>query len=405
MTIPSSNGSAKGSADPRSFFITQKVTPGSGTPKSGSQSSEVAALFRPIQVRGVVFPNRIQVSPMCMYSAQDGFATDFHLVHVGQFALRGVGMTVMEATAVLPEGRISPRDLGIWSDNHIAPLRRITDFIHHHKGLVGIQLAHAGRKASTWPLYETNARGTVEEKDGGWPDAIVSSSPIAWDGEHAQPHELSEQQILEIVEAFKDAAVRTDKAGFDVVEIHAAHGYLAHGFLSPMSNKRTDKYGGSLENRARFLTLIVTAVRSVWPEHKPLFLRLSCTDWVEESSWNVDEVVQVVESLVALGVDVVDCSSGGAHTSQKIKSGPGFQVPFAEAVRQRVSGGVLTAAVGLITDPKQANAIVDEGRADFVMVGRQFLRDSWVNEAAEELDVHVGFINQYIYGRKGVHRE
>ncbi|KAI9188414.1 hypothetical protein H9P43_002805 [Blastocladiella emersonii ATCC 22665] len=382
--------------DPTAFRVAQKGVPGAATAKSAD--TPLPPLFRPLSLRGVDLPNRISVSPMCMYSSQDGFATDFHLVHVGQFAVRGVGLTMIEATAVAPEGRISPQDLGIWKDEHVAGLKRVTDFVHSVNGKVAIQLAHAGRKASTYPLFLKDGRSLVPESDGGWPAQVVGPSPVQWSDYMAQPHELTVAEIQRLVRDFGEAARRSELAGFDVVEIHGAHGYLIHQFLSPLSNHRTDAYGGSLENRARFLTEVVAAVRANWPETKPVFLRLSCTDWVESSSWDIQEVTEVVKLVAALGVDVVDCSTGGNHPSQQIKYGPGFQVTYADQLKRAVPG-IHTIAVGAITTPEQANTVVAEGQADIVMMARPFLRDSWVAHAANALDVDLVYLNQYERGR------
>ncbi|KNE62436.1 hypothetical protein AMAG_07655 [Allomyces macrogynus ATCC 38327] len=379
------------------YFVQQHATPG-----AAHDPTTAPALFQPLTIRDVTFPNRIQVSPMCMFSAHPvaGIATDFHLVHVGQFALRGVGLTMMEAAAVTPEGRICPNDLGLWSDTQIAPLKRIADFVHHHEGKLGIQLAHAGRKACMYaPFVPDLGRGLVPESDGGWPNAVVAPSAVQWDMTMAMPHELSVDEIQALVTSFAAAAVRCDQAGFDVVEIHGAHGYLIHQFLSPVSNTRTDAYGGPLENRARFLVEIVQAVRAVWPAEKPVFLRLSCTDWVASSSWDIDEVIEVAKLVAPLGVDVLDCSSGGNHPEQKIPVGPLYQVPFAHRVKEAVPS-LKVVAVGLITSAQEANEVVEEGKADAVMLAREFLRDGWVYHAAHELGVEVAFIDQYRAGKR-----
>ncbi|KAJ3367175.1 hypothetical protein GGF31_007672 [Allomyces arbusculus] len=382
--------------DPAAFRVTQHAVPGAAT-----DPATAAPLFRPLTVRDVEFPNRISVSPMCTYSAQNGIATDFHLVHMGQFALRGVGLSVMEAAAVVPEGRISPWDLGLWSDDHVAPLKRIADFFKAHNGpKLGIQLAHAGRKASVlapW-MVKRGEKYMAGPEIGGFVDQVVAPSPVAWSENMADPRELSVEEIQGLVQAFADAARRCDEAGLDVVEIHGAHGYLIHQFLSPVSNQRTDDYGGSLENRARFLVEIVEAVRAVWPASKPLFLRLSCTDWVEESTWDIAEVIEVVKRVVPLGVDVVDCSSGGNAKHQKIALAPLYQVPFADQIKQAVPE-VRVVAVGLITAAEEANRVVGECKADLVMMARPFLRDSWVQSAAHTLGTEIAYVAQYERGR------
>ncbi|KNE69430.1 hypothetical protein AMAG_13790 [Allomyces macrogynus ATCC 38327] len=377
---------------PADFRVTQYNVPGA------AKDPETAAhLFRPLTVRDTTFANRIFVSPMCQYSAQDGFATDYHLVHLGQFALRGVGLAMVEATAITPEGRISPQCLGLWKDEQIAPLKRIVDFYHANHGKIGIQLGHAGRKASTYPLFEKDGRSLVPESEGGWGENVVGPSAVAWSDYMATPKELTVEQIKDLVAAFVAAVQRAEEAGFDVVEIHGAHGYLIHEFLSPVSNQRTDDYGGSLENRARFLVELVEGARSVWPASKPLFLRLSCTDWVEDSTWDIDEVIEVVKRVAPLGVDVVDCSTGGNARHQKIAYGPLYQVPFAEQIKQAVPE-VRTIAVGGITEATDAEAIIANGRADAVMLAREFLRDSWVARSAKALGTKIGFTNQYMYG-------
>ncbi|KAJ3355141.1 hypothetical protein GGF32_002168 [Allomyces javanicus] len=370
---------------PAEFRITQYNVPGA------AKDPETAAhLFRPLKIRDTTFANRIFVSPMCQYSARDGFATDYHLVHYGQFALRGVGLAMVEATAVTPEGRVSPGCLGLWKDEQIAPLKRIVDFSHAHHGKIGMQLSHAGRKASLYPVFETKSRGLVPDSEGGWGEDVVAPSAVAWDEDMATPKELTVDQIKDLVASFVAAARRADEAGFDALEFHGGHGCLIHQFLSPVSNQRTDDYGGSLENRTRFLVEIIEGARRVWPTSKPLFLRLSCTDWVEDSTWDMDEVAP-------LGVDVVDCSTGGAAKHQKIEYGPLYQVPFAEQMKQAVPE-VRTIAVGGITEATDAEAIIADGRADAVMLGREFLRDSWVARSAKTLDTKIGFINQYLYG-------
>ncbi|KNE69432.1 hypothetical protein AMAG_13792 [Allomyces macrogynus ATCC 38327] len=360
---------------PAAFRVTQHAVPGAAT-----DPTTATPLFRPLTVRDVEFPNRISVSPMCTYSAQNGVATDFHLVHMGQFALRGVGLSVMEAAAVVPEGRISPWDLGLWSDDHVAPLKRIADFFRAHNGpKLGIQLAHAGRKASTlapW-MVKRGEKYMAGPEVGGFVDRVVAPSPVAWSEAMADPRELSVEEIQGLVQAFADAARRCDEAGLDV---------------------RTDDYGGSLENRMRFLVEIVEAVRGAWPASKPLFLRLSCTDWVEDSTWDIAAVIEVVKRVAPLGIDVVDCSSGGNAKHQKISLAPLYQVPFADQIKQAVPD-VHVVAVGLITTAEEANEVVGEGKADIVMMARPFLRDSWVQSAAHTLGTEIAYVAQYERGR------
>jgi 2,4-dienoyl-CoA reductase-like NADH-dependent reductase (Old Yellow Enzyme family) len=340
----------------------------------------VTRLFSPLTLRGTTFPNRAWLAPMCQYSAVDGSPNDWHLVHLGARAAGGFGLLIAEATAVLPEGRITPQDTGLWNDEHVTQWRRITDFVHERGTTVGVQLAHAGRKASTHAPFATE-RGSVPLDRGGW--ATVGPSAVAFPG-LAAPRALTAEEIAGIPGAFAAAARRALDAGFDVVELHAAHGYLLHQFLSPLSNHRTDEYGGSLENRARLLIETTDAVRAAWPEDKPLFVRLSATDWVE-GGLTVQDVAQVATELAAHGVDLVDVSTGGNAPAQ-IPVGPGYQVPAAREVRE--TSGLPVAAVGLLTDPAQAEAVLADGSADAILLGREGLRDPfWPLRAAHDLGV------------------
>jgi 2,4-dienoyl-CoA reductase-like NADH-dependent reductase (Old Yellow Enzyme family) len=327
-------------------------------------------LFSTFDLRSVTFPNRIGVSPMCQYSSVDGFATDWHLVHLGSRAVGGAGLVIMEASAVAPEGRITPSDLGIWKDEHIAKLECIAAFLHSQGARAGIQLAHAGRKASMSAPW--HGERLVPCAQGGW--TPVAPSAISFNDKYATPRELDQAGIDAVVAAFAAAANRAHRAGFDVVEIHAAHGYLLHEFLSPLSNHRTDQYGGSLENRARLLLQVADAVREAWPQDLPLFVRISATDWVE-GGWTIDESVEVARMLKERGVDLIDCSSGGNVPSAKIPIAPGYQVPFAARIRREAD--IATAAVGMITEPLQANDIVANGEADLVLLAREMLRDPY----------------------------
>jgi 2,4-dienoyl-CoA reductase-like NADH-dependent reductase (Old Yellow Enzyme family) len=328
------------------------------------------ALLTSLTIREVTFRNRIGVSPMCQYSSQDGFANDWHLVHLGSRAAGGAGLVMMEATAVEARGRISPQDQGIWKDEHIEMLARIAAFIRQQGAAAGIQLAHAGRKASTQRPWD--GHGMVPVEAGGWQP--VAPSALPFDPAAPPPAALTTAEIAGLAEAFAAAARRALHAGFQVAEIHGAHGYLIHEFLSPLSNHRTDEYGGSFENRIRFALEVARAVRAAWPENLPLFTRLSASDWVE-GGWTLDESVELSRSLKALGVDLIDCSSGGLAPQQKIALGPGYQVPFAERIRREA--GVMTAAVGMITTPQQAEEIVQSGQADLVLLAREFLRDPY----------------------------
>ena len=347
-------------------------------------------LFDPLPIRSLSIPNRVFVSPMCEYSSADGFANDWHLVHLGSRAVGGAGLVLTEATAVTPEGRISPQDLGIWSDDHVAPLARIVRFIHEQGSVAGIQLAHAGRKASTYRPW--SGHGAVPVADGGW--EAVGPSAVAFAHNYPMPRALSRDEIAGVTQAFADAARRAREAGFRVAEVHAAHGYLLHEFLSPLSNHRHDDYGGSFDNRTRLLREVTAAVRAEWPEGLPVFVRLSSTDWVD-GGWDVEQSVQVSRDLKALGVDLIDCSSGGNVADAKIPVAPGYQVPFADRIRREA--GILTGAVGLITDASQADGIVRAGQADAVLIARELLRDPYFPlRAAGELGQEIAWPAQYL---------
>lgn len=348
-------------------------------------------LLDPLTVRGVTFRNRVFVSPMCEYSSDDGFANDWHLVHLGSRAVGGAGLTFTEATAVTPEGRISPQDLGIWKDDHVEMLSRIVRFIHAQGSVAGMQLAHAGRKASTRRPWEGG--GKLSELEGGWRN-VLAPSAIAFADDYPRPIEMTPAMISRVVSAFGASGRRARQAGFQVIEIHAAHGYLIHEFLSPLSNHRGDGYGGSFENRTRLAREVTSAVRKEWPEQLPLFVRISCTDWVD-NGWDVDQSVALAKLLKPLGVDVVDCSSGGNVAHVKIPVGPGYQVPFAERIRREAD--VLTGAVGLITTPQQAEDIITSGRADAVLLARELLRDPYFPlRAARELGQDIAWPAQYL---------
>jgi 2,4-dienoyl-CoA reductase-like NADH-dependent reductase (Old Yellow Enzyme family) len=347
-------------------------------------------LFSPFTLRGVTLRNRIGVSPMCQYSSDDGFASDWHLVHLGQFAVGGAALVFTEATAVVPEGRISPQDLGLWSDAHVPMLERITRFVAGQGAVPGIQLAHAGRKASTHRPW--SGAGAVPAADGGWTN-VMAPSAVPFSASYPQPHALTTSGIADIVAAFAAAAVRAVQAGFRVIEVHAAHGYLLHEFLSPLSNTRTDAYGGSLDNRARIVREVVAAIRGVVPESMPLVVRISATDWAE-GGWTPEESVQLASWLKTDGVDLVDVSSGGLVGGVRIPLAPGYQVPFARQVR--AGAGIATATVGLITDPAQAEAIVAQGDADVVLLARELLRQPhWPLLASHALGGDIAWPVQY----------
>jgi 2,4-dienoyl-CoA reductase-like NADH-dependent reductase (Old Yellow Enzyme family) len=351
----------------------------------------MAHLFDPLSIRDLTFTNRVFVSPMCEYSSIDGYANDWHFVHLGSRAVGGAGLVLTEATAVLPEGRISPQDLGIWSEDHIEPLARIVRFIHEQGSVAGMQLAHAGRKASTYRPWE--GHGTVPEQAGGW-TKVVAPSGLAFADSYPLPAALTREGIEEVVAAFANAARRACTAGFRVIEIHAAHGYLIHEFLSPLSNQRHDQYGGTFENRTRLLREIVAAVRSSWPERAPLFVRISATDWVDDG-WDLQQSVELARSLKHMGVDLIDCSSGGNVPHAKVPVGPGYQTPFASQIRKAAE--IMTGAVGMITSSVQAEQIIGTGQADAVIIARELLRDPyWPLRAARELGQSIAWPIQYL---------
>ncbi|KAK3393803.1 hypothetical protein B0H63DRAFT_444018 [Podospora didyma] len=418
---------APGSAPaPGAPFYTPVQEPPVGT--ALDTSGPVPTLFTPLKLRSLTLQNRFAVSPMCMYSADDGHLTDFHLIHLGAFALRGVALTIVEATSVTPNGRISPEDSGLWTDSQIAPLKRIVDFIHSQGQKAGIQLGHAGRKASTLSPWNRGSRSPYKDEiapveAGGWPDNVWAPSAIPFSPKYPHPKEMTVEQIDGLVESFQQAAERAVKAGFDTIEIHGAHGYLLTEFLSPQSNKRTDRYGGSFENRTRLLIDVIKAVRGVIPESMPLLLRVSSTEWMEytgEPSWDVPETIRLAKLLPDLGVDLLDVSSGGNSSAQKITVSPYYQVDIAgqvrDALRAEGEGGMLIGAVGMITSAEMARAIVqdneEEGmvevegehgqktKADLVLLARQFLREpEFVLRTAQKLGVSVSWPKQY--GRAG----
>ena len=352
------------------------------------------SLFSPLSLRGVTLANRITVSPMCEYSSIDGFANDWHLVHLGSRAVGGAGLVFTEATAVVPEGRISPEDLGIWKDEHIPMLARITSFIREHGSVAGIQLAHAGRKASTAAPWNGGKPVGIEE--GGW-TPIFAPSAIPFDSGYQTPVALDKAGIRQLVLAFAAASRRALDAGFQVIELHAAHGYLINEFLSPLSNARTDEYGGSFENRTRFLREVIEAVREIWPDSLPLFVRISATEWTD-GGWDIEQSIALARMIAPLGVDLIDCSSGGNVPKVRIPVGPGYQVPLAERVRNEAD--VRTGAVGLITNARQADEIVCSGKADIVLLAREELREPYFPlHAARELGAQIAWPKQYLRAR------
>ncbi|KIK70732.1 hypothetical protein GYMLUDRAFT_32781 [Collybiopsis luxurians FD-317 M1] len=378
-----------------------------GTPLNPDHAGPLPLLFTPITIGNVTFKNRIFAAPMCQYSSDNGHATDWHLVHIGGLASRGVGAVCMEATSVLPEGRISPEDAGLWTDSQMEPLKRIVNFAHAQGTKIGVQLAHAGRKASTftpWVQHRVGARNTATEEEHGWPDEVVAPSPIAWNENYVKPRELTKEQLVEIEEAFLASIKRCEEIGYDFIEIHAAHGYLISEFVSPLSNVRSDEFGGqSLENRLRWPLRLISRCRAAW--NKPLFIRISATDWAEgpeqeDGVWKqfgIEQSKIFATEMYKLGVDLVHASSAGNWSSQKIKAGPGYQVPFAEAIKKANPGPKhFVGAVGLITDPKLAESILQEGKADIIFLARALMRNPhWPLEAAEQLGLRVKAANQY----------
>ncbi|MBT9392948.1 NADH:flavin oxidoreductase/NADH oxidase [Hymenobacter sp. NST-14] len=351
-------------------------------------------LFQPLTQRGVTLKNRIVISPMCQYSSQDGFSSDWHLVHLGSRAVGGAGLILLEATAVAPEGRITPDDLGIWQDEHVAGLRRITEFLKSQNCVPGIQLAHAGRKASHSSPWKGGEALTPAH--GGWTTVAPSALPFTPD--EPTPQALDQAGIAQVVEDFRQATRRAVAAGFEVIELHAAHGYLLHEFMSPLSNERTDAYGGSFENRVRLLLDVTAATRAELPDHLPLWVRISATDWTE-GGWTAEDSVRLAALLKEQGVDLLDCSTGGNVAQADIPVGPGYQVRFAEQVRRET--GLATGAVGIITEARQAEEILAAGHADVVLLGRESLRDAYFPlHAAQELGVDVEWPNQYARAKR-----
>jgi len=380
-------------------------------PASGTQLSGSTKLFTPLTIRGLTFQNRLFLPPLCQYSAKDGYANDWHLTHLGGIIQRGPGLTIVEATGVQRVGRITPQDLGLWEDGQIEPFKRITEFAHGQNQKIAIQLAHAGRKAScVAPWLSANAVATKEV--GGWPDEIVAPSAIAQEEVNPVPKALTLEQIEELKKDWVEAAKRAVKAGFDVIEIHSAHGYLLHSFLSPVSNKRTDKYGGSFENRTRLVLEIAEAIRAAIPKEMPLFVRISATDWFEfdpkfkdefPESWTLAQSVELSKLLAEKGVDLIDVSSGGIHSKSAtaIKSGPAYQAPFSKEIKEKVGDKVLVSAVGGIKTGALAEEVLQSG-VDVVMAGRWFQKNpGLVYQFADELEVDVKMANQIGWGFGG----
>ncbi|ESK98198.1 nadh:flavin oxidoreductase nadh oxidase [Moniliophthora roreri MCA 2997] len=387
--------------------------PAIGTPRvqvNCHQGEDIPLLFQPITIGDVTFKNRIFVSPMCQYSSDNGHATDWHFVHIGGFATRGVGAIIMEATSVVPEGRISPEDAGLWTDSQIAPLKRIVNFAHAQGTKIGVQLAHAGRKASTYAPWVqerlgAGGRNAARKEENGWPDNVVGPTTTAWSENFPNPRELSAKELDELDEAFVAAIKRCEEVGFDFIEIHGAHGYLISSFVSPLSNTRTDEFGGQpLENRIRWPLRLISRCRSAWK--KPLFVRISASDWAEGSEknddgtwaqWGIEQSTIFAGEMKKIGVDLIDVSSAGNWFKQKIIVKPGYQVPFAEAIK-KAHPSLAVGAVGFITEGKQAESYLQEGKADVVLLARALIKDPhWVLSAARDLGINgkIKAANQY----------
>ena len=348
-------------------------------------------LFEPLTIRGITLRNRMGVSPMCMYSYTDGFSNDWQVVHLGSRAAGGAGLIIAEATAVEARGRISAYDAGIWSDEHIEPLARVTRAIKTNHAVAGIQIAHAGRKAGSRRPWDSG-KARLPDEPPTW--QAIGPSPIAFNADYAVPHEMSLDEIHAVQDSFRAGALRALAAGFEWLELHAAHGYLIHSFYSPISNQRSDEYGGSFDNRIRFLIETIRAIRPVWPEHLPLTARISGTDWVEDG-WSLEESVELARRLKKEGLDLIDCSSGGNVAHAKVPAVPNYQVHISEAVRQ--GADIHTAAVGLITTPAQADEIIRAGSADVILLGRESLRDPyWPLHAAQTLKQSAPVPTQYL---------
>ncbi|KAK4196467.1 putative NADPH dehydrogenase [Triangularia verruculosa] len=392
-------------AAPGLSYFTPAQSPAAGTAQDPQTSGKpVPKLFRPLTIRGVTFQNRLGLAPLCQYSAQDGHMTDYHIAHLGGIAQRGPGMMMIEATSVSPEGRITPQDVGLWKDSQIEPMKRVIDFVHSQSIKIGVQIAHAGRKASTVPPWLMNKGIVATAKVGGWPDNVISPSDVAFSDHYCQAKAMSREDIEQFKKNWIAAVKRAMAAGADFIEIHNAHGYLLSSFLSPHANRRTDEYGGSFENRIRLSLEIAQLTRDAVGENTPVFLRVSATDWVEktlpEESWTLQDTVKFAEALAAQGaVDLIDISSGGVHAAQKIVSGPAFQAPFAVAVKKSVGDKLLVATVGSITNGRQANKLLEEDGLDVALVGRGFQKDPGLTWTfAQHLDTEIAMAGQIRWG-------
>ncbi|TBU22325.1 FMN-linked oxidoreductase [Dichomitus squalens] len=388
------------------YFVPHQYPPAGTAVDPQPNGEKIPTLFRSITIRGVTFQNRLWLAPLAQYSAENGFISPWHLAHLGGIFTRGPGLSMVEATAILPEGRVSPEDAGIWNNDQANAWAKIVEFAHSQGQKIGIQLAHGGRKSSTLALF-IHSGAVAEEHQGGWPKEVVGPSPLAYAEGYPVPKELTKVGIRRIVVGFVEAAKRAVKAGFDVIEIHGAHGFLISSFLSPTSNKRTDEYGGSFENRIRLAIEVVDAVRGVIPPTMPLFIRISATEWLEESlpnepSWRSEDTVKLASILAEHGVDLIDISSSGNHPAQRIKTGPAYQAPFSEAVKKAVGDKILVSVVGSITDGKIAQGILDKGQSDIIFVGRWFQKNpSLVWTFADDLGVELRHSRQIEWPFRG----
>ncbi|PYI13770.1 FMN-linked oxidoreductase [Aspergillus japonicus CBS 114.51] len=389
---------------PGTSYFTPAQDPPAGTAANPQTSGKpVPKLYQPLTIRGLTFQNRLGLAPLCQYSAQDGHMTPYHIAHLGSIAQRGPGLMMIEATAVQPEGRITPQDVGLWKDSQIEPMRQVVEFVHSQNQKIGVQLAHAGRKASTVAPWISTAV-VATEKVGGWPDNVKGPSDIAFADSFPQPKAMTKDDIVQFKNDWVAAVKRALAVGVDFIEIHNAHGYLLSSFLSPAANNRTDEYGGSFENRIRLPLEIAQLTRDTVGPNMPIFLRISASDWLEEvlpeQSWNNDCTIQFAQELVKQGaVDLIDISSGGVHAAQKVKSSPGFQVPFAAAVKKAVGDKLLVSAVGAITNGRQAEEIIEKDGIDVILVGRGFQKDpglAWT--FAQHLDVEISMASQIRWG-------
>ncbi|KAH8705045.1 putative NADH-dependent flavin oxidoreductase [Talaromyces proteolyticus] len=387
-----------------SYFTPAQDPPAGIAANPQSDGAEIPKLFKPLTIRGVEFHNRIALAPLCQYSAEDGHMSDWHMAHLGGIAQRGPGFLLVEATAIVPEGRITPQDLGLWKDSQIEPLRRVIEFVHSQSQLIGVQIAHAGRKASTVPPW-LSMGDMATENVGGWPKNVKGPSDIPFSDRFPQPIAMTKQDIEETKQAWAAAVKRAIQAGADFVEIHGAHGYLLSSFLSPTSNNRTDEYGGSFENRIRLVLEIAQITREVVGPNVPVFLRVSATEWLEEvkpnePSWRIEDTVRLAKVLAEQGaIDLIDISSGGNNAAQKIHGGPAFQSPFAIEVKKAVGDKLIVGTVGSINSAKLANSLVEEKGLDLVLVGRGFQKNpGLVWQWAEELDLEIGMAHQIRWG-------